>query len=364
MQSDMHYYGTYAMARAAGIKQEACRVIATAAQFVDDHANKEEITFSDGARIDTEATAHHAEDLHNLMLADQRLIWVPFHFLPGGEGNSYFERMVCQKDSPIARQMVERNLSLHGKPYALALLGITAHVYADTFSHHGFSGFSSKLNKVEQESFRFSEDLSEEMHSYITHKAERFFRPKLSWKERLSRWASQIAGHVADDLSGLGHGGVATYPDRPYLKWSFTYDDGRAVTRDNPADFLDGARALHGMFGRFAASSPEHADEAAAKSFGDIEEDVRTVIGVQADKQGRTDAWRQLAASGRLFGSGAEQIPPYDQNEWHSQRRGLSAMSSSSGAIAMPIYHFYQAAAVHRSYVLRDLLPAHGLVAH
>ena len=45
MQVDMHYYGTYAMARAAGLTKEKAKTIATAAQFVDDNANKETIEF-------------------------------------------------------------------------------------------------------------------------------------------------------------------------------------------------------------------------------------------------------------------------------------------------------------------------------
>ena len=36
MQYDMHYYGTYAMAAAAGIPKRDAESIATAAQFVDD----------------------------------------------------------------------------------------------------------------------------------------------------------------------------------------------------------------------------------------------------------------------------------------------------------------------------------------
>jgi len=36
MQEDMHYYGTYAMARAAGLKAAHAKVIAYAAQYVDD----------------------------------------------------------------------------------------------------------------------------------------------------------------------------------------------------------------------------------------------------------------------------------------------------------------------------------------
>ncbi len=37
MQIDMHYYGVYTLARAAGVNREAAEVIATVAQFVDDN---------------------------------------------------------------------------------------------------------------------------------------------------------------------------------------------------------------------------------------------------------------------------------------------------------------------------------------
>ena len=43
MQLDMHYYGTYAMARAAGINSNASATIATAAQFVDDNTAQSHI---------------------------------------------------------------------------------------------------------------------------------------------------------------------------------------------------------------------------------------------------------------------------------------------------------------------------------
>jgi hypothetical protein len=36
MQIDMHYYGVYALARLAGLKPEAARIIATASEYMDD----------------------------------------------------------------------------------------------------------------------------------------------------------------------------------------------------------------------------------------------------------------------------------------------------------------------------------------
>ena len=169
----MHYYGTYAMARAAGLKKEVCETIATAAQFVDDNAEKESVEFRDGARLDVEATAHHTINVKNLDREDQRQIWVPFHFLPGNEGDSYTQRLVCKKDSEIAQEVIKFNLSLLDQPFALPLVGITAHVYADTFSHYGFSGVSSRANKIVNDSIEFH-SLDPKIEEYIKDKAKEF----------------------------------------------------------------------------------------------------------------------------------------------------------------------------------------------
>ena len=185
MQLDMHYHGTYAMARAAGLGPEAARIIATSAQFVDDNKAQDHAVFRDGSRIDKEATAHHLLDLANLDDHDQRRVWVPFHFIPGKVGTTYTERLKCRMDSPIVQEMRDHHLTLSDRAFSLHLPGIAAHVYADTFAHYGFSGVGSRGNKVDNGSFRFHEEvdgtdetvasLSPDMRGYITGKAERFF---------------------------------------------------------------------------------------------------------------------------------------------------------------------------------------------
>ena len=47
MQLDMHYYATFAMARAAGLNSETSRVIATASQFVDDNVHTGHVKFNE-----------------------------------------------------------------------------------------------------------------------------------------------------------------------------------------------------------------------------------------------------------------------------------------------------------------------------
>lgn len=363
MQLDMHYYGTYAMARAAGLTGTAAKMIATCAQFVDDNIAKGHVEFKDGARIDAEATAHHAVDVENLLPRDQRRVWVPFHFLPGNQGESYTERLKCRMDSAVVRELCNHHLTLANAPYAPALMGIAAHVYADTFSHYGFSGVSSRGNKVDNDSFRFGPDLDPKIHDYITGKAAKFFR-----KKKGGELFTNIKSWIGEAFSGaLGHGSVATYPDRPYLTWSFDYEredavHGRSCSRNNPETFLSGCRALHDIFRRFAEAGPSEIRSGDGRDFDAIAGRVASVLETQASKEGRTEAWRKAARTGAIFGADGEEIPDYEGYDWNDRWRALDASESGQDAFGEAVWLFYQAAALHRTYVLRDLLPRHGLI--
>ena len=373
MQLDMHYYGTYAMARAAGINSNASATIATAAQFVDDNTAQSHVTFGDGARIDKESTAHHPADIRNLEDHDQRQVWVPFHFIPGNIGETYTERLKCRTNSAIVQELRDHHLTLSDRPFALHLLGITAHVYADTFSHYGFSGVSSRGNKVKNSSFRFHQDVKEfndevrelapDMLSYVTDKFTGFFSNRGDHGGLLTN----IKSSAAEYLSGaLGHGSVATLPDRPYLVWSFDYERKDAVTgirsiRNNPETFLAGCRALYEMFCQFVDMKQIY-DNGDRREFKDIESQVREVLNVQANKPGRIAAWQDAAVSGSIFGVIGETIPEYDGNSWNERWDELNESDDYHDALSQDIWRFYQAASLHRNYVLRDLLPKHDLI--
>lgn len=361
MQIDAHYYGTYAIARAAGLHPTCAEMIATCAQFVDDNVARVSIELRDGARIDAEATAHHALDTENLEDDDQRQVWVPFHFLPGNIGDSFTERLKCRKDSPIARELVDHHLERADRPYASALIGIAAHVYADTFSHYGFAGVSSRGNKVVNDTFEFSEDLDPRVRRYITEKAKRF-------KKRAgAQLLTNIKSWLGETASGsLGHGAVATYPDRPYLGWSFEYErpdavEGKRSRRDNRVTFTEGFGRLHDMFRRFADRRRDLASND-GRAWDDIHAAVREVVAVQGPCERRVTAWQQAAQSGRVFGRGGEHIPVYRGLLWNDHWHELDGADHCRVVESVPIWRFYQAAAVHRTYVLRELLPRHGLI--
>ena len=380
MQVDMHYYGTYALARAGGFGKEDSRIIATASQFVDDNAGvweEKELLFSDGARLDVEPTAHHAKNWTNwtgwmkkqgIAAHHQRRVWVPFHFLPGGEGERYLTRMICRKDSEIAREMVEHHLGQSEKDYYLTLLGIMAHVYADTFSHYGFSGIACRENEVKDGSLEIlnKADLGEGLLGYIDSKATAFLEKHGHEAKAVRHILANVASAGSETTSGgLGHAGVLTYPDRPYLVWEFEYEmqqeGGRKGRkhRDNPATFHEGARAIHKAFSKAPARAGGNKGQ--ARQWRYISEGIRAVLEKPGKKSERIDEWQKLMESGQVTGERNERIPAYDGDRWNDQRDKL-ADTPSDEALDKPVYQFYQAAALHRVYVLRDLLPSHGIV--
>ncbi len=356
MQIDMHYYGTYCLARAAGINEESARIIAYAAEFVDDNVAATVDTHDDGSQLYAVPTAHHAGDISNREDDDQRYIWVPFHFIPGVTGNAFTEQLICTKNSDISQLMISNHASKGDEAFGLHLLGIATHVYQDTFAHYGFSGVSSRRNKVDGDSFVLTQD-----DAVVEAILGRTF----------GEWASQYGGlvkNIRSRISGfaelysgaLGHGGVASYPDLPFLQWQFTYEQsGETVFHDNPATYLESAELLHGIFSQYAKQNPSCQGDTTA-SWSEIAKMVEWIFSQQGNKWDRADVWKSCAEEG-VFGK-AETVPEYDKDDWNDQCSDFEDLKSGSDGTELDVHRFYRAASYHVHYVLRELLPDHGLV--
>jgi len=365
MQKDMHYYGTLAMAVAAGIPKEDAQTIAYASQFVDDSTGNDSEVHNDHGLLYAINTAHsHFQSLLDRIGAppqevtiEQRRTWVPFHYLPGGKGGVLSEKLICEKNGDIAKEMLKNNLEVSlKKPYGLELMGITAHAYMDTFSHYGFSGIASTYNHVIKDTISFIKE--PENSAYITEKFKNFF-------ER------NIAGPAAYVWSKLGHTSVATYPDRPFLQYQFNFEKPRPdnnVTseRDNKADFLEGCKGLYDFFSKFAkAKYPQcrnfflrlfrskRAENCKYRKFKNIEATVKKLIANEAGMENRIQAWLD---SGLIDG-----CEKYDSEKWEQEKKNFSHLETSEKGISTHAYRFHQAATFHRYYVLKDLLPAHNM---
>lgn len=339
MQIDLHYYATYVLAIAAGFDPETARRIATAAQYVDDNAAPDSLVLKDGARIAFTATAHHPADLENLSQNDQRQVWVPFHFLPGGGDATvaYDHRLVCSADSGVSADIRQYAIDHFSQPFGPELLGIVSHVVADTFSHQGFSGVSSPLNRVDQRTIRLDPSglVPHSVLDYIRAKAEKFLE--------------RFIGKMADDVSALGHGAVATYPDRPYLEWQYRRDfDGATIRCDNVSRFTDGCAVLFAMF---------RAVTGAARQWDSLAGAVRTLLRTPGDVDARIAAWQTQADSL----CGVARVPDYDARALHAATMALRSQTSDA-VRNHPIIRFHQAAELYRAHVLNRLLPSVGVL--
>ena len=361
MQLDMHFYGVYALARAAGVNPETARKIANASQYVDDALESDEFKLEDQTAVVPTMTSHKPLDYLNKVQEDQWRVWVPFHFLPGCEGNTFEEKMVCQKaivrdeneviikKVEAANGIVQHAIDHRKETYGPHLAGIIAHVYADTFAHYGFQGISSKYNKVKQGSIKL--DIKEKnVFRYVSRKFEKFF--------------ARSAGTVAEIIP-VGHGSVSTYPDRPYLNWKYELEENdEVVRRNNLEDFLGACRELHAFFVRFVDNNPECGDaEKQVECKKPLGQKFQSILVVEASKDKRIERWKEAIASGDLFNATDEdKHVSYNERQWRSEH--IFGDFSDIGSLRnCDAFHFIKAAWSYRNFVLHELLPASNLIA-
>jgi hypothetical protein len=346
----MHLYGVYALARAAGVRDRIARDIAISSQFVDDAVEDGEVVVSDDYALLHAMTSHKPIDLENAVKGDQWKVWLPFHFLPGNEpeDGTFKQRLVCRKNSKVAQQMVTDALDDRNSVFWPHLIGITAHVYADTFAHHGFIGISTSANKVNPKTVKTHNVKTDNILETLATKLEKF------------------AGIFAQVVP-VGHGAVATYPDIPFLDWEYKYEKDTiskdTIHRENTVDFLDGARELHSFFGRFAEKSNDFADRDSKREWDDIKADVETIITSQHPKKSdRIEQWRQAIRDGVFFNPTAvDKGIHYNEYIWTldqlKETNATRKEAKESNAVK-----FLRASQHHRFYVLHKLLPQFELL--
>lgn len=243
--------------------------------------------------------------------------------------------------------MLTHALAHATQPHGAALLGVAAHVYADTFSHCGFSGISSRLNLVDDESIHY-EVSSTSLLDYITLKAIAF--------------RNKYTADIANTLTGLGHGGVATLPDRPYLVWQFRYEhDTRPRRCNNPATFLEACEKLHALFVAYRQHHPAaHDASIPVTDFDALRETVRQILKTEGKLAERIQAWQAAMHAGHLGNSTGETIPDYTPATFADEITRFPTQDAEAATQTLT-YQFMRAAQIHRHYVLDTLLPTHGI---
>lgn len=222
MQIDFHHTVTYVCSRIVGFNHEEANIISYSSQYVDDATNSGLIKFKNGAMYNRISSAHTTFDIKSHMnKLENHQVWVPFHFLPGNDGKKagynnlgrFYKKLICKPNSYISNDMVTSAIKDNKKEYSLHRLGITMHVYVDTFAHQGFAGIIHEVNEVN--------DLKLE-------------------NEKLSDF-DELKSQSLSKRFPMGHGAALECPDKPYLKWSYKngIKHSKRVNRDNLVIFKD-----------------------------------------------------------------------------------------------------------------------------
>ncbi len=353
MNIDFHYGVIYVVTRLAGMGPEEAQTVAHACQYIDDSTVPGILDFENGETFYRFASAHKMCDYKNELNEINRLVWAPFHFLPAGQGETLDEKSICMPDSAIAREMVRRGIRARNTNNGLHRLGVTLHVYVDTWAHQKFSGTKSPHNIITS--------LEGDDHDHAT------WLGKL--KGFLTEAGENVESEFVDLISGLGHGAALHFPDMPWAKWKYTNGHGIVIERDNLPEFVQAADMACKVVQGFIKGNESFETESGLNR--DAKQAIQEFLGSNRDhdEHKRYDSLSIAVANGRIPGI-KEEIPKYidkGENSWKHAATGITATDSDVGS--KPVWSqafedsdyrkFHDAVKEHRFVVTQEILPAH-----
>ncbi len=108
MQLDFHFYTIYTLCMLSGIKHKYSKKIAYASQHTDDAKYDHELEFVSGGRFQQQMSAHKFIDPGVFDKKTCYYIFLPFHFLPGVEGQEFYEMLLCRENSVTANELLPK----------------------------------------------------------------------------------------------------------------------------------------------------------------------------------------------------------------------------------------------------------------
>lgn len=351
MQIDFHHAVTYVSARLAGFEKAEAEIIAYAAQYVDDCTSAGTVYFDNKALYNRISSAHKMLDYRNVEELANHQVWLPFHFLPGNGGKEaglnpdggFIEKIICRPDSPVAQDMVRSCIEKKDRTYGLHHLGITMHVYADTWAHQGFAGVLHPVNEVE--------DAEETSESGI-------------FNGKMGEWLRDI---MDDAIPPLGHGRANVLPDMPFISWKYKNDHNQLIERNNTNEFCEAANKLCIAMQRYRLGD---ADAVVNGIEDNDKEAIRHLFANTVIKNGekRHKEWLKKIAEG-VFSFGKEEVSYESRGKrsWKAQALGSShdmrVHTYKNSFIESDWKLFHDAIQAHRFTVLHDILPKYGICA-
>lgn len=361
MQIDFHYDTIYVLARYAGFNREDAEIIAHSSQYVDDAENGGLIKFSNYPSYYHIRTSHEKLDIDNLNMIANFNTWVPFHFIPGNkidepkEGQaSLVSNLICRENSQIAKEMMEECIQNKNGYNDLHRLGISLHVYADTWAHQNFAGINDKVNYTRDISVcnNKGKNILSEIETIITNDV------------------TYIENNVIDDTLLLGHGSVKSYPDIPYIRWSYTNYLGENLKINNSDRFISAAKEIYKYLKLYQIGDSKAETGQLPKG---AEDKIKYLFeNVQGDKEERHKIW-QLKLQEDYFGFNDNIDCPYNAygpNSWKSialnedvsRNDNNDVYKADEKFINSNWKKFHDAAAEHSDFVINTLLPKYKII--
>jgi hypothetical protein len=281
---DFHYHATFVAARFAGFSWEDAKIIGTTAQMIDENGYGAVADTIPVLAPGTEARVQHVfrplptfAGLGSIGSAayspwggrqdEHASIWSVYHFLPGnfelpsGVGNKFRSdrwqrrpwghprtdspalfRWLCRPHSPMAMHLIRncRDFVHRGdvvKQHRLApyLVGVTMHVFADTWAHQDFTGPpEQRVNDVSGTMGYGFMPVSIRLGQTLAPPED----PQEAFTD--ASWKGLERSPPVNKACFTGHGRVGHFPDHSGLVWKYNpaWSD-RPVVRNNPYQYFD-----------------------------------------------------------------------------------------------------------------------------
>lgn len=271
MDSNFHYFALKSLAVQAGFSLADAQTLAEYSQFVDDYNRSGSVLFEEvpefarhlakktpsGWQFSCITTGFSSLiDMAGLIRpSHQRLICIPFHFIPPQALNVPVPDEAMWRTEPenlqkptLLRKLLEQAESRYQQApderKNLIALAILLHIFADTYAHQRFSGYGGWWNH--------GSVLSEECHTGKTLRAVRAATKGLGAVKKKSALPSVFVGHMS-----FGH-----TPDKSSVRFTARQKrtKGRKFdleySRDNTEIFLEAARHILNFMRRCRALAP------------------------------------------------------------------------------------------------------------
>lgn len=357
MQIDIHHTAVYVLCRIAGMRSECADIVAYSSQQVDDAVHKHVLKFSDGSVFKQTMTAHKLLIPRNYEINETINVWIPFHFLPRGDGSSP-EALAVAPNSKVLGLLLE-GIRTSSSTHSLYRLGIGLHCLADAYAHKDFIGLYNGYNDV-----RLLSGVDEK-----------------GFIEDAGRLSLKLWDKWRSDCLSVGHIEVLDNPDIPYADWSYSRGSKVYKVRNLEERFLPAVRKIHEYLVYYLSKNPQFRSKINQRPFQDYEDKFRTILSFRGSKEERYKNWLKYIKNNYFEFSDFDDRDGtlfYDDRAWFKQaveavkvtkkrnnqhrQNNYQVFKKKEGFEESHWVRFMQAAAEHKFLVVHCLLPELGVV--